>query len=65
MKYYSWVEKNRPKNLEDICYQDDVKKVLKNFINNKNIPHLLFFGPSGCGKTSTILSLARDLFGSE
>ena len=65
MKYYSWVEKNRPKNLEDICYQDDVKKILRNFINNKNIPHLLFFGPSGCGKTSTILSLARDLFGSE
>lgn len=65
MKYYSWVEKNRPKNLEQICYQDDVKKILKNFINNKNIPHLLFFGPSGCGKTSTILSLARDLFGNE
>lgn len=65
MKYYSWVEKNRPKKLEQICYQDEVKKILKNFINNKNIPHLLFFGPSGCGKTSTILSLARDLFGSE
>ena len=65
MKYYSWVEKNRPKNLEEVCYQDDVKKILKNFITNKNIPHLLFFGPSGCGKTSTILSLARDLFGNE
>ena len=65
MKYYSWVEKNRPVKLEHICYQDDVKKVLRNFVNNKNIPHLLFFGPSGCGKTSTILSLARDLFGSE
>ena len=65
MKYYSWVEKNRPKKLEDVCYQEDVKKILKNFINNKNIPHLLFFGPSGCGKTSTILSLARDLFGKE
>lgn len=65
MKYYSWVEKNRPKKLEQICYQDDVKKILKNFIHNKNIPHLLFFGPSGCGKTSTILSLARDLFGKE
>ena len=65
MKYHSWVEKNRPTKLENICYQDDVKKVLRNFINNKNIPHLLFFGPSGCGKTSTILSLARDLFGTE
>lgn len=65
MKYYSWVEKNRPQNLNEVCYQNDVKKILKSFIMNKNIPHLLFFGPSGCGKTSTILSLAKDLFGKE
>jgi hypothetical protein len=25
--------------------------------------HLLFYGPPGTGKTSTILALARDLFG--
>ena len=65
MKYFSWVEKNRPQNLNEICYQDDVKKVLISFVKNKNIPHLLFFGPSGCGKTSSILSLAKDLFGEE
>ena len=63
MKYYSWVEKNRPSKLEEICYQDNVKKGLYNFISNKNIPHLLFFGPSGCGKTSTIIAMAKQLFG--
>ena len=63
MKYVSWVEKNRPNNLDEICYQEDVKEGLKNFVKNKNIPHLLFFGPSGSGKTSTIIALAKELFG--
>ena len=36
---------------------------MRNFIQNKNIPHLLFFGPSGSGKTSTIIALAKEIFG--
>jgi len=63
MKYVSWVEKNRPNSLDEICYQEEVKTGLRNFINNKNIPHLLFFGPSGSGKTSTIIALAKEMFG--
>ena len=63
MKYVSWVEKNRPSKLDEICYQEEVKEGLRNFVNNKNIPHLLFFGPSGSGKTSTIISLAKEIFG--
>ena len=63
MKYVSWVEKNRPNNLDEICYQEEVKEGLRNFVENKNIPHLLFFGPSGSGKTSTIIALAKELFG--
>jgi DNA polymerase III delta prime subunit len=63
MKYVSWVEKNRPSKLNEICYQEEVKEGLRNFINNKNIPHLLFFGPSGSGKTSTIIAFAKEIFG--
>ena len=59
----SWVEKFRPKNLSDISSQEDIILSVQNCIKTKNIPHLLFFGPSGCGKTSTILALARELFG--
>jgi replication factor C subunit 2/4 len=29
------------------------------------LPHLLFYGPPGTGKTSTILALARQLYGAE
>lgn len=57
-----WVEKYRPKTLEDICSQDDAKASLNKCIKIKCIPHLLFYGPSGCGKTSTILAFAKQIF---
>ena len=62
---YSWVEKYRPENLNEISAQTNVIKSLKSALHTKNIPHLIFFGPSGCGKTSTILALSKELFGSE
>jgi len=61
--FSSWVEKYRPKTLDDITAQTDVIKSLKKALVTKNLPHLIFFGPSGCGKTSTILALSKELFG--
>ena len=59
-----WVEKYRPDSLDDIKSQKNVINNLKSSLLTKNIPHLIFFGPSGSGKTSTILALAKELFGS-
>ena len=61
----SWVEKYRPKKLDDITSQKDVVISLRKSLKTLNIPHLIFFGPSGCGKTSSILALSRELFGDE
>lgn len=58
----NWVEKYRPSKLNEICDQENIINSLKNTINTKNIPHLIFYGPSGCGKTSTILALAQEIF---
>lgn len=33
--------------------------------NENRLPHLLLYGPPGTGKTSTILALARKLYGSQ
>jgi replication factor C subunit 3/5 len=58
-----WIEKYRPKNLDEIISHDKIISVLKNFIRTKSLPHLLFHGPSGTGKTSTIMACARELYG--
>lgn len=58
-----WVEKYRPSSLDKITTQYNVIQSLKNGIQTKNIPHLIFYGGSGCGKTSTILALSKELFG--
>ncbi len=59
-----WVEKYRPRSLEDISSQQEVVQVLRNSLSNRSLPHLMFYGPPGTGKTSTVLALARDLYGS-
>lgn len=58
-----WVEKYRPKNLDAVSSQDHAVDVLKKTIQLGNLPHMLFYGPPGTGKTSTILALAKQLYG--
>lgn len=58
-----WSEKYRPTTLEQIVNQKEIVSRLKTFVEEKNLPHLLFVGPAGVGKTTSILALARDLYG--
>lgn len=53
-----WVEKYRPKNLEDVVLDKDSLDILKSFIEKKSIPHLLFAGSAGLGKTTCAKILA-------
>jgi len=58
-----WVDKYRPKHIQSLIYQDEVKKVLLNTLKTGIFPHFIFYGPPGTGKTSAILALAYQLFG--
>ncbi|TVY89947.1 Replication factor C subunit [Lachnellula willkommii] len=60
-----WVEKYRPKNLSDVTAQDHTITVLQRNLQSANLPHMLFYGPPGTGKTSTVLALAKELYGPE
>ena len=58
-----WIEKYRPKTIDEIIGQDETKTRLKGFVESKSLPHLLFAGPPGTGKTSTVITLATEIFG--
>ncbi|KAK5131408.1 Subunit of heteropentameric Replication factor C (RF-C) [Meristemomyces frigidus] len=60
-----WVEKYRPKSLDDVTAQDNTITVLRRTLQSANLPHMLFYGPPGTGKTSTVLALAKQLYGPE
>jgi len=55
-----WVEKYRPKHLNEIISQTMTIQSLKSFVEKETLPHLIFAGPAGTGKTSTAISLIND-----
>ncbi|KAH6671451.1 P-loop containing nucleoside triphosphate hydrolase protein [Halenospora varia] len=61
-----WVEKYRPKNLSDVTAQDHTITVLQRTLQSSNVsPTHALLRPPGTGKTSTVLALAKELYGPE
>ena len=60
-----WVEKYRPKSLDEVVGQEEIVERLKAYAKTGNLPHLLFAGPAGTGKTTSAIALARDMFGED
>jgi replication factor C subunit 2/4 len=63
MNNIPWVDKYRPRRIDSLIHQDEVKRVLKDTIKTGELPNLLFYGPPGSGKTSAIIALGYELFG--
>ncbi|XP_041350244.1 replication factor C subunit 5-like [Gigantopelta aegis] len=57
-----WVEKYRPKQLDDLISHVDIINTIRKFVSEERLPHLLFYGPPGTGKTSTILAVAKQIY---
>jgi replication factor C small subunit len=60
-----WVEKYRPKNLEDFICNDKIKSFIQTIETQKNIPNLLFVGTPGIGKTSLAKIIVNDILKSQ
>lgn len=55
-----WIEKYRPKTIDEMVLSDTNKKIIKNMISTNIYPNLLLYGPPGTGKTTTIMCLMND-----
>jgi len=63
MKEEIWIEKYRPRGLDQIIGQESITSRLKSYSKAGKLPHLLFSGPPGVGKTAAAVALTRELFG--
>lgn len=58
-----WIEKYRPRNIDELFVNSNIKELIKKYIKNKSVPNIIFSGPPGIGKTSTVYLIARSLLG--
>jgi len=58
-----WVEKYRPNTLDEIVGQEHIIARLKKYVEEKNMPNLMFTGTAGIGKTTTAIALAKSILG--
>ncbi len=56
-----WVEKYRPKTIEECILPDALKKTFQDFVNQKKIPNLLMAGTAGVGKTTVARALCEEI----
>ncbi len=61
MSDFIWVEKYRPKTIEECILPDSTKKTFQSFLDKGEIPNMLLAGPPGIGKTTVAKALCNEL----
>lgn len=59
MNNYIWFEKYRPRSIDNMVLPQDTACIIRKYLNDLSIPHLLFYGRAGSGKT-TIAKMLMD-----
>lgn len=61
MEQFLWVEKYRPKTVEECILPDSLKQTFQEFVDSKQIPNLILTGTPGTGKTSVAKAMLNQL----
>lgn len=58
---FLFVEKYRPKTIEDCILPNDLKETFKKIVNKGELPNMMFTGSAGVGKTTVAKALCHEL----
>jgi DNA polymerase III delta prime subunit len=61
MEQFLFVEKYRPKTIEDCILPEGLKQTFRKMVSDKKMQNLLLCGSAGCGKTTVAKALCHDL----
>ena len=61
MSDFIWVEKYRPKTIDECILPQGIKKTFQDFVERGEIPNMLLSGPPGIGKTTVAKALCHQL----
>jgi DNA polymerase III delta prime subunit len=61
MEHFLWVEKYRPKTIEECILPESIKSTFKEFLSKGEVPNLLLCGTAGTGKTTVARALCEEL----
>jgi|TARA_Y100000385_G_C13062370_1_gene625010 DNA polymerase III delta prime subunit len=58
---FLWVEKYRPKNVNDTILPETLKETFQQFVEQDNVPNLLLTGRAGVGKTTIAKAMLEQI----